>query len=88
VELFTVTASINPTFYADITNPQSLNKYQYCYNNPLRYIDSNGHEPGQSGRQKEEKQETEIKIKTTDAPKILDYRFSDKYFQGTRVISQ
>ena len=28
---------------ADITNPQSLNKYQYGYNNPLRYVDPNGH---------------------------------------------
>lgn len=46
VELFSFAddASNNPTFYADITNPQSLNKYQYCYNNPLKYIDSNGHQ--------------------------------------------
>ncbi len=29
--------------YADITNPQSLNKYTYCYNNPLRYVDPDGH---------------------------------------------
>ncbi|HZH30464.1 MAG TPA: RHS repeat-associated core domain-containing protein [Pyrinomonadaceae bacterium] len=38
-------AANNPTFYATLTNPQSLNKYQYSYNNPLRYIDPTGHEP-------------------------------------------
>jgi RHS repeat-associated protein len=32
-----------PLPYADITNPQSLNKYTYTYNNPLRYVDPNGH---------------------------------------------
>ncbi|MGH9959320.1 MAG: hypothetical protein ACREBC_19720, partial [Pyrinomonadaceae bacterium] len=32
-------AADNPTFYADLTNPQSLNKYQYTYNNPLSYTD-------------------------------------------------
>ena len=36
-------ASANPTFYADLTDPQSLNKYQYCYNNPLNTIDPDGH---------------------------------------------
>lgn len=25
-------------------NPQSLNKYQYCLNNPLRYVDPDGHD--------------------------------------------
>ncbi|MGE0102696.1 MAG: RHS repeat-associated core domain-containing protein [Blastocatellales bacterium] len=40
---FTDTASDNPTFYADLHDPQSLNKYQYCYNDPLRYVDPDGH---------------------------------------------
>jgi hypothetical protein len=46
VELFdfAAAASNNPTFYADIQEPQSLNKYQYAYNNPLIYIDPNGHQ--------------------------------------------
>lgn len=42
---FADTASSNPTFYADLTNPQSLNKYQYTYNNPLSYTDPDGHCP-------------------------------------------
>ncbi len=39
-------ASNNPTFYGDIYDPQSLNKYQYCFNNPLVYIDPTGHQGG------------------------------------------
>jgi RHS repeat-associated protein len=30
--------------YAEIANPQTLNKYQYCLNNPLRYVDPTGHQ--------------------------------------------
>jgi RHS repeat-associated protein len=46
-ELYTFAddASENPTFYADVTEPQSLNKYQYAYNNPLKYTDPTGHCP-------------------------------------------
>lgn len=43
-ELFAVVAAHNPTFYADIAEPQSLNKYSYCLNNPLKFIDPNGHQ--------------------------------------------
>jgi RHS repeat-associated protein len=32
-----------PLPYADITNPQSLNKYTYTYNNPMKYTDPDGH---------------------------------------------
>ena len=32
-----------PLPYAEITNPQSLNKYTYTYNSPLRYTDPDGH---------------------------------------------
>ena len=42
---FAEDASDNPTFYADLTNPQSLNKYQYTYNNPLNLVDPDGHCP-------------------------------------------
>jgi RHS repeat-associated protein len=42
---FAEDASANPTFYAELDNPQSLNKYQYTYNNPLNMVDSDGHCP-------------------------------------------
>jgi RHS repeat-associated protein len=32
-----------PIPYADISDPQTLNKYVYVRNNPLRYVDPNGH---------------------------------------------
>jgi RHS repeat-associated protein len=40
---FADVASENPTLYGELTEPQSLNKYVYCYNNPLSFIDIDGH---------------------------------------------
>jgi len=45
---FAQKASTNPTFYADIVDPQTLNKYQYCLNNPFKYIDPDGHQQKKS----------------------------------------
>jgi RHS repeat-associated protein len=43
-ELFAEVAAHNSTFYADIFDPQSLNKYAYCLNNPLIFVDPDGHQ--------------------------------------------
>lgn len=34
------------TIIPSFSNPQHLNRYAYCLNNPLRYTDPSGHEPG------------------------------------------
>ncbi len=36
--------SPGPIGYADLSDPQTLNMYVYTRNNPLRYIDPDGHD--------------------------------------------
>ena len=43
-------------------NPQSLNRYAYCQNNPLTYVDPTGHERTSSGGLHFEKEDEEDKI--------------------------
>jgi RHS repeat-associated protein len=52
-DVFTLADTGDPLFYANLHNPQSLNKYQYCYNNPLRYNDPDGHETEAEKKAKE-----------------------------------
>ncbi|HEV8427564.1 MAG TPA: RHS repeat-associated core domain-containing protein [Pyrinomonadaceae bacterium] len=49
-ELFAEVAAHNPTFYADLTCPQTLNKYHFTVNNPLRFVDPDGHQETISDR--------------------------------------
>jgi RHS repeat-associated protein len=41
-----VSRIVSPDLWAGVqNNPQSLHKYTYCYNNPLRYVDRDGLSP-------------------------------------------
>jgi hypothetical protein len=54
---FAGNAAENPTLYADLRKPQSLNKYQYSYNNPQRYVDPDGHDPDETLEQEPQGQQ-------------------------------
>ena len=45
-------------------NPQTLNRYSYCLNNPLKYVDPSGHE---------------VSIEGYDASDVIDAYFKDAY---------
>jgi len=47
-ELFADVTPHNSMFYADPLEPQSLDKYQYGLNNPMRYLDPDGHQSVQA----------------------------------------
>ena len=47
-EIFEAVLDPTPLLYAEPTEPQSLNKYNYCLGNPLRYLDPDGHQTKQA----------------------------------------
>jgi RHS repeat-associated protein len=47
-EIFEEVLPPDPLLYAEPTEPESFNKYDYCLGNPLRYVDPDGHQTRQA----------------------------------------
>jgi RHS repeat-associated protein len=50
-------AKMEPVPYAKLDNPQTLNLYAYVGNNPLRFVDADGHEVDLNGTDKQKAEE-------------------------------
>jgi len=58
-------------------NSQSLNKYSYCYNNPIRFKDLEGLEPGTSFHN----QKSGVTYTETDKGWIIEFTFEGKTYK-------
>ena len=66
------------TIVPDPTNPQSLNRYSYVLNNPLRYTDPSGHFPSFNGIGDWVKRGLSYWALTVDAPAVTEYSSTGK----------
>lgn len=66
--------TIGPLPYADIGDPQTLNKYAYVRNSPLRYVDPDGHDVDLA----DPKLEDQFMRIAADSPALMDeYKSAD-----------